>query len=180
MKFLFLIFIRLISFIFSIEEFEKISKRLTYKEISDPDNTFYVLNSEEEYKTIKNLNKNETIKNTSSFTYEWSNHITNQYVSLKDSLPKGDPEGYRDMTKYDYIYLNIYSKNNVGSKIIMVIECQKREPDAKSAMKVAYKSHIFPINFVGWKEIKIPFNILDDGYGGDLSKVSNLILNSNG
>ena len=180
MKFLLLIFIRLICFIFSIAEFGKISKRLTYKEIFDPDNTFHILNSEEEYKTIKNLNKNETIKNTSSFTYEWSNHITNQYVSFKDSLPQGDSEGYRDMTKYDYIYLNIYSKNNVGSKIIIVIECQKREPDARSAMKVAYKSHIFPINFVGWKEIKIPFNILDDGYGGDLSKVSNLILNSNG
>ena len=180
MKLFSLIFSTLIFMTISLEEFQIINKRLTYKESFDPDNTYYVLNSQDQYKKVKNLEMKEIITNSSSYSYEWSDHVTKTYISLKDFLPPGDSEGYRDMTKYDFIYINVYSKNNIGSKIILVIECQKREPDSRSAMKVTYKSHIFPINFVGWKEIKIPYNILNDGYGADLSKVSGLILNSNG
>ena len=164
----------------SKEEFLNAVKRLTYKETFDPDNTYYILNTENEYKTIKNLEKNELITNSSTYTYEWSDHITKTYINLKDSLPKGDSDGYRDMTKYDFIYLNVYSKNNIGSKIVIVIECQKREPDEISQMKVCYKSYIIPINWSGWKEIKIPYSSFSDGYGADLSKVSSLIINSSG
>lgn len=120
------------------------------------------------------------ITNSSSYTFEWKNHETNQYINLKNYLPPADSEGYRDMSKYDFIYLNVYSRNNIGSKIILVIECQQREPDAISSMKVCYKNYIIPINFVGWKEIKISYSILSDGYGADLSKVSGFIINSNG
>ena len=162
------------------EEFLKPIKRITYKEIYDPDNTFYVLNTEDEYKSIKGLVKNELLTNSSTYTYEWSNHINNTYFFLKDSLPQADSEGYRDMTGYDLIYLNVFSKNNIGSKIILVIECQKREPDEKSNHPVCYKSHIIPINFSGWKEILIPYSILDDSYNADLTRVSRILLHSNG
>ena len=126
----------------SKEEFLNAVKRLTYKETFDLDNTYYILNTENEYKAIKNLEKNELITNSSTYTYEWSDHTTKTYINLKDSLPKGDSDGYRDMTKYDFIYLNMYSKNKIGSTIVLIIECQKREPDSISAMKVCYKSQL--------------------------------------
>ena len=193
-------FILLVILIFSINSLEEGQnnnvKRLTYKEIYDPDNSYYVLNTEEEYKSIKNLEKSELIKNkeknlieilkseliknSSTYTYEWTNHEKNVYINFKDYLPSADSEGYRDMTQYDFIYLNVYSKKKVGSQIVLVIECQKREPDEVSSMKVCYKRHIIPINFVGWREIKISYSILVDGYGADLSKVSNLYIHSNG
>ena len=177
-------FILLATLIFSINSLEEDQnnnvKRLTYKEIFDPENSYYVLNTEEEYKAIKNLEKNELIKNSSTYTYEWTNHEKNVYINFKDYLPPADSEGYRDMTKYDFVYLNVYSKKKVGSQIVLVIECQKREPDEVSSMKVCYKRHIIPINFVGWREIKIAYSILVDGYGADLSKVSNLYIHSNG
>ena len=177
-------FILLATLIFSINSLEEDQnnnvKRLTYKEIFDPENSYYVLNTEEEYKAIKNLEKSELIKNSSTYTYEWTNHEKNVYINFKDYLPPADSEGYRDMTQYDFVYLNVYSKKKVGSQIVLVIECQKREPDEVSSMKVCYKRHIIPINFVGWREIKISYSILVDGYGADLSKVSNLYIHSNG
>ena len=57
------------------------------------------------------------------------NHITKEYVNLKDSLPKGDTEKYIDMSKYELIILNVYSKNNVGAEIVLVIECQRKETE---------------------------------------------------
>ena len=177
----FIFYFILIMSINSIEENQNNNiKRLTYKEIFDPDNSYYILNTEEEYKTIKSLEKSELITNLSTYTYEWTNHEKNQYINFQASLPPADSEGYRDMTKYDFVYLNVYSKRNVGSQIVLVINCQKREPDEISSMKVCYKRHIIPINFVGWREIKISYSILVDGYGADLSKVSNLYIHSNG
>ena len=155
-------------------------QRLTYIETYDPQNIYYVLNTENEYKPIKNLEKNELIRKSSTYSYEWSNHIKNTNINLKDYLPKGDSNVYRDMTKYDCIYLNIYSKNNIDSTIILVIECQKREPNEISKMTVCYKNYKIRINFSGWKEIKIPYNNFGDGYGGDLSKVSSLKFHSSG
>ena len=170
-------------FIFNInclEEKQNGIKRLTYKEEFDPENSFYILNSEEEYKVNKNLIKNEKITNSSSYSYEWSNHELKTYVSFRDYLPSADSEGYRDMTNFDFIYLNIYSKKKVGSKIILVLYCQKREPDEISQMTNSYKSFPLTINFIGWKEIKIPYLNLDDSYGADLTKVSGLTLYATG
>ena len=175
MKLYLIIFTIFIFNVNSMEESLNSVKRLTYKEIYDPDNTYYVLNTEKEYKTIENLEKNELITNSSTYTYEWSDHITKEYVNLKDSLPKGDTEGYIDMSKYELIILNVYSKNNVGSEIVLVIECQRKETENK----VNYKYYKIQIDFIGWKEIVIPYKYLDDG-GGDLSKVSSLIINSRG
>ena len=150
------------------------NKRLTYKEILRPDNTFFILNTEEEYKTTTNLVKNERYTNSGSYTYEWSDHPNKTYLNLRSFLPKADSDGHRDMTNYDYIYLYIYSKNIVNSQITMTIECQSREPDEISDMKVCYKSYAIQINFKGWKEIRIPYKDLRDDYGADLSKVSSL------
>ena len=83
-------------FIFTVnlkEEFLNSVKRLTYKEIYDPDNTHFIINTEEEYKTIDNLIKNELITNSSAYTYEWSNHIAKSSINFKDFLPKEDSEG---------------------------------------------------------------------------------------
>ena len=180
MKFEIFILVVVIFLSKSMIDNQNINKRLTYKEEFDKDNTYYILNSENQYKTIKNLEKSELIKNSSSYTYEWSNHISKTNVNLKTFLPPGDSEGYRDMTKYDSIYLNMYSKNKIGSTIVLIIECQKREQDSISTRKVCYKSYKIPINFSGWKEIKIPFTSLSDYFGADLSKVSGLYFNSNG
>ena len=150
------------------------NKRLTYKEILGQDNTFFIINTEEEYKIIKNLVKNEKYHNSGSYTYEWSDHPNKTYLNLREFLPKADSEGHRDMTNYDYIYLYIYSKYNVNAKITMSIECQGRQPDTISDMKVCYKSYAIQINFKGWKEFRIPYKDLRDSYGADLSQVSSL------
>ena len=47
-------------------------------------------------------------------------------------------------------------------------------------MDVAYKSYKIPINFIGWKELKIPYKSLDDSYGPDLTKVSGFLIYANG
>ena len=180
MKFDIIILLVVIFLSKSMIDIPNVEKRLTYKEEFDEENTYYILNTEDQYKTIKNLEKSELITNSSSYTYEWSNHTSKTTVHLKNILPPSDSEGYRDMTKYDFIYLNMYSKHKMSSTIILIIECQKREPDSISAMRVCYKSYKIPINFSGWKEIKIPYTSLGDGYGADLSKVSGLYFTANG
>ena len=175
MKLYIIIFSLFIFTVNSKEEFLTSIKRLTYKEIYDPDNTYYIINTEEEYKTIENLTKNELIKNSSTYTYEWSDHIEKSSINLKDSIPKEESEEYRDMSKYEFIYLNVYSKNNIGSSIVIVIECQKTEKS-----DVSSKYYKIAIDFSGWKEIIIPYIYLKDSKGGDLSKVSSLMINASG
>jgi hypothetical protein len=59
MKLYILIFVSLIFSSKSKEENQIMSKRLTYKESFDPNNIYYILDSQEEFKLIKNLQKNE-------------------------------------------------------------------------------------------------------------------------
>ena len=180
MKLYFLIFLSLICISNSKIEINSINERLTFKEIFDKENTFYILNTEEEYKEYKNLNKNEIYKNSSKYSYEWSNHPKNTAISFNSYLPAPDSDGYRNMTKYDTIYINIYSKRIIDTKITLVLGCQKREPDKYSDMTYSYKNYKIPINFVGWKEFKISFKTMDDAYGADLTKVSRFTIYSNG
>ena len=180
MKLLALLFTSLIVLSNALEEQNSISKRLTFKESFDIDNTHYILNTQEEYKENPNLVKNEIYTNSSTYSYEWSNHPSHLRIRLDNYLPDADSQGYRDMTKYDTIYFNIYSKKILPTKVTLVIECQERTPDEISDMKVAYKSYKIQIDFEGWKEIKINYKQLDDGHGGDLTKVSGLGIYSNG
>ena len=76
------------------------------------------------------------------------------------------------MTKYDTVYFNIYSKKILPTKVTLVIPCQERTPDELSDISYAYRSIKIPINFEGWKEIKISFKQMDNGYGGDFTKVT--------
>ena len=137
---------------------EEANKGLTFKETFDPENTHYILNAEEEYKEIKNLKKNEIYKNSSTYSYEWSNHPSHLVISLAAYLPEGDAQGYRDMTKYDTIYFNIYSKKILPTKVALVIPCQDRTPDEISDMPYAYRSFEIEMDFEGWKEIKNHLN----------------------
>ena len=180
MKLYFLLFVSLICLSNSIEESNYKNKKLTFIESFDKDNTFYIINSIEEYKDIQNLKKNETIKNSSSYSYEWSNHPKNKLISLNSFLPEADSDGYRNMSRYDTIYLNIYSKRIIDTKIALILGCQKREPDEISDMTYSYKGYLLPINFAGWKEFKIPFKTMDNSYGADLSKVSRFEIYSYG
>ena len=179
MKLFILLFSSLIWLIHSLEEPYYTNKRLIYKDSFDEDYTHILLNTQEEYKEIKNLKKSENYTNSSLYIYEWSNHPKNTYVPLSEYLPKGDSEGYRDLTIYDTIYLNIFSKRTVLTKITLVIKCQKRTPDEISDMDVAYKSVKILINFEGWKEFKIPLSSLDDSYGANLTTVSGFIFYAN-
>ena len=139
MKFFILIFAFLIYMFNSKEETNSLNKRLTFEESFDLEKTHYILNSQEDYKEIKNLVKNETIKNSSTYSYEWSNHPKKLSINFKAYLPQADSSGYRDMTKYDTIYLNIYSNKILPTKVTIVIECQEREPDEYSDMRHAFK-----------------------------------------
>ena len=180
MKLVFILFLSSLFLSNSVEETKDVNKRLTFKETFDPENTYYILNAEEEYKEIKNLKKNEEYKNSSSYSYEWTNHPKQLVIVLADYLPEGDAQGYRDMTKYDTVYFNIYSKKILPTKVTLVIPCQERTPDEISDMPYAYRSIKIPINFEGWKEIKISFKQMDNAYGGDLSKVKGFSIYSNG
>ena len=156
------------------------NQRLTFKEIIDEENTFYLLDTKQEYKEIKNLIMNDTYTNSSTYSYEWSNHPKRAGFNLNNYLPPGDSDGYRDFTKYDTLYINMYSKRMVDTKIIIIIGCQKRQPDETSDMPYAYKNYKIPINFVGWKQIKLNLQIFEDGYAADLTKVSRFEVTSNG
>ena len=57
MKLYFLLFASLICLSNSIEESNYKNKKLTFIESFDKDNTFYIINSKEEYKEIQNLKK---------------------------------------------------------------------------------------------------------------------------
>ena len=46
----------------SLEEIKYTNRRLTFKEIFDLENTYYILNTKKEYKEIKNLKKMKYIK----------------------------------------------------------------------------------------------------------------------
>ena len=97
----FVVYILFASFIYlskSIEESYYSNKRLTYKETLDLGNIHYILNTEEEYKENQNLIKNEIIKNSSTYSYEWSNHPKNLRIRLTSYLPPADSTGHRDMT----------------------------------------------------------------------------------
>ena len=179
MRLFIILFVSLIISIKSKEEANSKTERLTYIETLDEDNTYYIINTKEEYKEIKNLKKNEIYKNSSSYSYEWSNHTINTKISLNNYLPKSDTK-YRNMTNYDTFYLNIYSKQNIDEKIAIVIECQERTPDEASKMKVSYKYFNILLDFEGWKEFKISYKVFEDGYGGDLTRVSGLAIHSKG
>ena len=157
-----------------------INNRLTYIESFDKETIYYLLNAEEEFKSIKNLGKNEIYTFSSSYSYEWISHTKNTNIDLKKYLPTPNNEGYRDMTNYDHIILNIFSKYNTCSKIVLIVYCQKRQPDSISSMKFSYKRYHININFQGWKEIIIPYKSFSDGYGADLTKVSGFSINANG
>ena len=180
MKIYIILFLSLIYMSNSLEENNLLNKRLTFKETFDLKNTHYILNAEEEYKENQNLIKNEIIKNSSAYSYEWSNHPKNLRIRLTSYLPKADSTGHRDMTNYDTIYINIYSKKILLTKVTLIIECQERTPDEYSDMKVSYKSYKIPMDFTGWKEIKINYKQLTDSYGADMKRVSGLAIYSNG
>jgi len=181
MKFyLFIISTLLLSINSKEEELDRNCKILEFYETFDPKMTYYILDSMENYEEIKGLQKNEMYRNSSSYSYGWINHVKNPRIDLKNYLPPADDYGYRDMTKYDYLILNIYSKNNTGSKFVLLIYCQKRKPDLISSSKIAYKRYTIKIDFSGWKEFKIPIKNFHDGYFADLKRVSGFSLSTKG
>ena len=162
------------------EEFDRFCKRLEYRETFDPKMTHYILDSRNNYETIKGLEKSEIYRNSSSYSYGWIDHVKNPSIDLKVFLPPADDLGYRDMTKYDYLNLNIYSKKNTGTQFVLLIYCQKRKPDLISSSKIAYKRYTIKINFSGWKEFNIPIGSFRDGYFADLKRVSGFSLFAKG
>ena len=180
MFYLFIISTLLFSINSKEEELNRFCKRLEYQDKFNPKMTHYLLDSRNNYEAIKGLEKNEIIRNSSSYSYGWIDHIKYTKIDLKNYLPPADEYGYRDMTKYDYLNLNIYSKKNTGSKIVLLIYCQKRKPDLVSSMKIAYKRYTLNIDFSGWKEINIPISNFADGYFADLKRVSGFSLSATG
>ena len=180
MFYLFIISTLLFSINSKEEESDRYCKRLEYRETFDSKMTHYILDSRNNYETIKGLEKSEVYRNSSSYSYGWIDHLKNPRIDLIKFLPPADDLGYRDMTKYDYINLNIYSKTNTGSQFVLLIYCQKRKPDLISSSKVSYKRYTIKINFSGWKEFNIPISSFSDGYFADLKRVSGFYLSAKG
>ena len=162
----------LIHISFTTEEL-KTTKRLTVEQVIDASKSLYVIDTRKEYRNVNKVKKNTKIKQSGSYTYEWSSHVTNPIIQFGDFLSKNS-QGYADMTKYDYIILNIYSKKKTASKIVLVIYCQE------GAKINAYKKYTIATSFSGWKEIRIPYTDLDDAYGADLKKVTNILFEATG
>ena len=166
--------------LFNCKEIISELNRLTYKTIIDKDNSFYIINTENEYKIIKNLQKDEIIKYSGDYTYKWANQDSLTYFNLDSLLPKSDSKGYRDFSIYDSIFIKLYSSISTISTFMLVIYCQERQPDQISTMTKHYFRSTVTINFKGWKEILIKFSDLDIGYSPDITKVTGISIISTG
>ena len=156
------------------------NNRLTYKTTIDKDNSFYIINTSNEYQTIQNLQKDELIIDSGDYTYRWSNQDSITSINLSSFLPKADSSGYRDFSIYDAIFLKLYSPKETLSTFIIVILCQEREPDEISPSTRHYIKYTVKINFKGWKEFIIQLNSFDIGYSPDITKVTGILLYSIG
>ena len=156
------------------------NERLTYKTTIDKDNSFYIINTSNEYQTITNLQKDELIINSGEYTYKWANQDSLTNIYFTSLLPKPDSKGYRDFSIYDEIFLKLYSPKATFSTFIIVIYCQEREPDEISSSTRHYIKYIIKIDFKGWKEFVIPLKSFDIGYSPDITKVTGVNLRSTG
>jgi len=158
---------------------EEIIERLTYKQTYDKENTYFLINTEDEYKEIKKLVKDENIKNSGTYSYKWEKQIINDSIYLMTK--KTGEDKYIDMSKYDSIYLNIYSKYKTQSEFIIIINCQERTPDyITSFVTNSYASYKIRINFKGWKQFKINLSAFSTMYEPDFSRVSSIRLGTKG
>jgi hypothetical protein len=172
----------LISLVYLISNKEpslKENERITFSESYDKNNAYYLINTENDYKEIKQLKKDEYVTSSGTYSYKWERQDINKSFYI---MPiKSGTELYNDMTKYDSIYLNIYSKYKTQSEFIIIINCQERNPDyITSFMKYAYASHKIRINFVGWKKFNIKLKAFSTMYDPDFSRVSSVELKSSG
>ena len=175
----------LIYFIFIISSkglnSKELIERITYEETFDKDNTYFLINTEEEYKEIDKLTKNEVIKSSGSYTYKWERQDKNKSLYIMQLEKKGNDIVYKDMSNYDSIYLNIYSKYKTQSEFIILIHCQERFPDyITSFVKYCYASYKIRINFIGWKKFRIKLSAFSKTYDPDFKRVSSIELNTNG
>ena len=154
-------------------------ERLTFEQTYDKDNTYFLINAEDNYKEINKLIKDEYIIHSGTYSYKWERQDINKSLYL---MPiKTGSDIYTDMSNYDSIYLNIYSKYKTQSEFIIIINCQERNPDyVTSFVKYCYASYKIRINFVGWKQFKIRLNAFSTMYEPDFSRVSSIQLGAEG
>ena len=169
------------SFMFSYSKELKQIEKITYEQTYDKDNTYYLINTEDEYKEIGQLTKNEFIKNSGMYSYKWDRQDINTSIYIMPIKKVSNNIVYTDMSKYDSIYLNIYSKTKTQSEFIVIINCQERNPDyITSFVKYCYASYKIRINFVGWKQFKIRLSAFSTMYEPDFARVSSIQLGSSG
>ena len=157
------------------EQSKDLKERLTYEQTYDKDNTYFLINTEDEYKEINKLKKDENIKYSGTYTYKWERQDINRSFYIMPM--KTGTNIYTDMSIYDSIYLNIYSKYKTHSEFIILIHCQERNPDyITTFMKYAYASYKISINFKGWKQFKINLSAFSTMYEPDFSRVSSIRL----
>ena len=150
-------------------------ERLTFVQTYDPNYVHYVFNAEEEYVKHGFFEKNEEITLSGKYSYKWEKQDQNTYINLSTFLPKPDDNGYRDFSLYDYIYINIYSKEKTSSTFIVALNCQEIDGG-----KNAYFYYYVTMNFKGWKELKIAISEFTKNNSPDLSKVTSLCFHSKG
>ena len=150
--------------------------RISFIQSFDPENTLYIFDSEKDYVKHGAFEKDEKIIYSGKYSYKWANQDKNNYIDLTQFIPNPDANGYRDLSKYDSLYINIYSKEKTSSTFIMAISCQKIGNDNN-----AYYYYYITMNFKGWKELKISFSeFTDNNYMPDLTKVTHFYFNSKG
>ena len=171
--------ISLVYLISSKEQSLKENERITFSESYDKDNAYYLINTENDYKEIKQLKKDEYITRSGAYSYKWERQDINKSFYI---MPiKTGTNIYTDMSIYDSIYLNIYSKYKTNSEFIILIHCQERTPDyITTFMKYAYASYKIRINFKGWKQFKIKLSAFSTTYDPDFKRVSSIQLGSSG
>ena len=161
------------------EKSKELIERLTYEQTYDKDNSYFLINTENEYKEINKLIKDENIKFSGTYTYKWERQDINKSFYIMPM--KTGSNIYTDFSNYDSIYLNIYSKYKTQSEFIILIHCQERNPDyITSFMKYAYASYKIRINFKGWKQFIIKLSSFATTYDPDFKRVSSIELGSNG
>ena len=150
--------------------------RISFVQSFDPENTVYIFDSEKDYVKHGFFEKDERITYSGKYSYKWANQDKNNYIDLTGFLPSPNVDGYRDFSKYDSLYINIYSKEKTYSTFIMALECQKMDNG-----NPAYYYYYVTMSFKGWKELKISFSEFTDNNSiPDLTKVTRLYFSSKG
>ena len=150
-------------------------ERLIYNETLNEKKMRYLINTKNDYQEIYSFTKDEVIKNSSTYSYKWSNLDKNKYIDLTSKLRRSGSSGSIDISMYDAVYLKLYSPKKIVSTICIVFYCETTDQNKTLNSYIIYKVFNW---FRGWKEIIIPFSNFVHKNSPDITKVTKVHLSS--